>query len=180
METEMSRLQLVKRSLYAMRNGVVADTLRKAGCPHRIVFGLNLPQIADIAREFGPDNELADTLWADTALRESVLLAPMLYEREDYPEDKSRQMCSQLMWHEDADILCFKLLRYQPYAPQLAEWLCTADSPLMRYAGLRLYFNIVAQHPAEALAAAEAELRRPQPLALANMLAEEARFLMEE
>ena len=65
-------MQQVKRSLFAMRNGVVADSLRKAGCPHRIVFGVNLPQLNEIAAKYGPSEELAEALWADTALRESA------------------------------------------------------------------------------------------------------------
>jgi len=181
--TEFSDMQLLKRRLFAMRNGVVADALRKAGCPHRIIFGLNLPQLNEIASEMGKSAKFSDRLRADTALRESALLAPMLYPVAELTYDKAREMALTTMWHEDADILCFKLLRHTPFASQLAAELCKAPdtAPLARYTGLRLYFNIVAQYPAEALEAARRELSRPQPIStLASMLAEEAQFLLSE
>lgn len=172
-------MQRLKRRLFAMRNGVVADSLRRAGCPRRIVFGVNLPQLNEIAAEFGPSEELADALWADTPLRESALLAPMLYPAEKLSFDKARKACESIVWTEEADILCFKLLRKTDFAPELAEELSASEEPLRRYTGLRLWFNIVARYPAQALAAAEAELKRPQPIStLASMLAEEARFLL--
>ena len=48
-ETSFNEMQTVKRHFFALRNGVIADALRRAGSPFRIIFGLNLPQIAEIA-----------------------------------------------------------------------------------------------------------------------------------
>ena len=177
-ETQFSPMQQLKRRLFAMRNGIVADSLRRAGCPHRIVFGLNLPQLNEIAAEIGKSEELAEALWHDTALRESVLLAPMIFPAEKLTLDKARALAAGVMWHEDADILCFKLLRFAPFAAGLAAELCASTGRMARYTGLRLYFTIISRHAAEALAAAEAELARPDAIStLASMLAEEARFL---
>lgn len=61
----------IRQQFYTFRNGIIADTLRKAGDPHRIIFGLNLPQITDIARLIGLDASLARELWADTSCREA-------------------------------------------------------------------------------------------------------------
>ncbi len=178
--TRFSQMQQLKRRLFAMRNGVVADSLRRAGCPHRIIFGLNLPQLSEIAAEIGPSEELAGQLWNDTPLRESVLLAPMIYPADKLTFEKARELVGNVMWAEDADILCFKLLRKAPFAPSLAAELCSDSGRLARYTGLRLYFTIVGTCPSEALAASEAEMSRPDALsALASMLGEEARFLME-
>ena len=49
-----------------MRNGIVADTLRKAGSPYRIIFGLNLPQISEIARVTGCNHEWPKRFWPTT------------------------------------------------------------------------------------------------------------------
>lgn len=176
--TQFSPMQQLKRRLYAMRNGAVADTLRRSGCPYRLIFGVNLPQLGEIAAAFGPSEELAEALWRDTDLRESGLLAPMLYPVEKLTLERARTLAGAVRWSEDADILCFKLLRHADFAPQLAAELSAAAEPLSRYAGLRLWFNLVARYPSEALAAARAELGRPQPIAqLAAMLAEEAELL---
>lgn len=188
--SRFNTMQQLKRSLFALRNGVIADSLRKAGCPHKIVFGLNLPQLNEIAAQYGPSEELAEALWADTALRESALLAPMLYPKEKLTLDKARELCARVMWHEDADILCFKLLRDAPFAPELAKELVGCDvSRMARYTGLRLYLSMLAVMPpakakesplcSEALSAATSELERPDAIStLASMLKEEVSFLI--
>lgn len=159
-----------------MRNGIVADALRRGGCPYRLVYGVNLPQLNEIASSLGPSVELAEQLHSDGDLRESRLLANMVYPPTEFSISTARQWCDDLRWSEDADILCFKLLRKVDFAPELAEELCSADSTLKRYAGLRLWLNIVNKYPEKADKAAQAELDRlDSPLRqLASMLAEEA------
>lgn len=173
-------VKVLKQRLFAMRNGIVADALRKSWCPHKIIFGLNLPQLTEIAAEFEQSQELADHLFADQALRESVLIAPMLYPHEQLTLERARQLCYGVQWHEDADLLCFKLLKKTDFAEDLADELCKQKDSLLRYTGLRLWLNIVARDPARALLAAQAESENDAPLSmLASMLAEEAKFLLE-
>ena len=47
-------LQSIKKDFFVFRNGIVADTLRKAGMPHKVIFGLQIPQIAAIAKDLTP------------------------------------------------------------------------------------------------------------------------------
>ncbi len=175
-------MQVLKRRIYAMRNGVIADTLRNAGCPHRFIFGVNLPQLAEIAAETEHSVEFAEKLWADTASRESMMIAPMLYPIEALTLETARRWAAGVTWSEDADILCFKLLRHAPFAAELAAELCANDSSrLARYTGLRLYFCTISANSQSALQAAQTELQRPDALSgLASMLAEEARFILGE
>ena len=39
-------IKQIKHNFMAYRNGIVSDTLRKAGMPYNIIFGTQLPQIA--------------------------------------------------------------------------------------------------------------------------------------
>ena len=170
----------LKQRVYVMRNGVTADSLRAAGCPYRLIFGLNLPQLTEIAAQYGPSAELASELRRHPDLRENILLAPMLYPSELLTYDEASAWAEECRWTEDADILCFKLLRKTSFAARLAHDLCGRPDRLRRYTGLRLWMNIVAAHPAEARADAEAELTRPDSLtALPRMIIQEADFLSE-
>lgn len=172
-------LRTLRQEIYVMRNGILADSLRQSRCPYRLIFGLNLPQLTEIATRTGRRADLAMELWRDTSLREAALMAPMLYPPEELTMEFARERAAAVRWTEDADILCFKLLRHAPFAAQLAEELCDADAALSRYTGLRLLFCTVGQYPAEALKAAERELARPEPLStLAAMLRQEAEFLL--
>ncbi|MBD5363113.1 MAG: hypothetical protein HDR81_09945 [Bacteroides sp.] len=137
----------IKQQFFALRNGLLADTLRKqASLPHKLIFGLNIIQLRQLAAQIGKDKPLAEALWADSDCRESRLLAPMIQ-----PEP-------QLSWIEDvrtpeeADILCHASLRHHPRALELAQEKAHDPSPLMRYSALRLILNLLPTNP-EALKA---------------------------
>ena len=78
-------IQEIKKEFFAMRNGMLGDTLRKAGMPYAVIFGLNIPQLGEIARRAQEDtaerDALARELWADTKVRESRLLADARHRR---------------------------------------------------------------------------------------------------
>ena len=57
--TQFNKMQEVKHRLYAMRNGAVADYMRRMGAPYKIIFGVNLPHLSEIASETVPSQELA-------------------------------------------------------------------------------------------------------------------------
>ncbi len=180
MTTEYNQMQSVKRRFFAMRNGVIADTLRRGGSKFRIIFGLNLPQIIDIAREIGPDPQLAAQLWANSSTRESRLLAPMLMTPADYSEDQVLELCHDIIDIEEADIFCHRFLRHHDSAEAIAERLSSERNPMMRYVALRLMFNIVSRHPAKASEMAKRLSDSPAGFvrSLAARLLAEAQFLL--
>ena len=135
-EKTYSPMQTVKRGFFAMRNGVIADTLRKGGSPFRIIFGLNLPQIVDIAAQTGTNPSLAEDLWHNTTTRESMLLAPMLVAPDAFSKADALRWIADIPTAEVADVLCHRLLRHLPFAWELAEELCDADAFLTKAAGL--------------------------------------------
>ncbi len=128
----------------AYRNGIVSDTLRKAGMPYNIIFGLQLPQIAAIAREYGASDELADSLWKDSGVRESRLLACYLYDTENMTQEKALNIASTVQTAEEADILCFRLLHRLHFAESLLTRLLSSESPLISYCGKALQRNLEA------------------------------------
>lgn len=151
-EQKYNRMQTVKRRFFAMRNGIISDTLRKAGSPFHIIFGLNLPQLVEIAEETGKDPVLAAQLWANTTTRESMLLAPMLVDASAVTVAQAREWIAGIPCAEVSDILCHRLLRHISGAWELAESL--SDSPVGEwndYTALRLLFNLLGSDPQRAL-----------------------------
>lgn len=143
-DTAYNPMQAVKRRFFALRNGILADTLRKAGSPYRYIFGLNLPQLMELSREIGRDTALADQLHANSTARCSRLLAPMIHEREDMPREKALLWLQQVLSHEEADVLCNQLIRHQPYAMELVDELAVSNDELPQYTALRLLASIQA------------------------------------
>lgn len=138
-------IKKIKHQFMAYRNGIISDTLRKAGMPYNIIFGLQLPQLSAIAREIEPSMELAMELWSDKGVRESRLLACWVFPAESMSEEICIQLASSLQTKEEADILCFRLLRKLPFAETLALKLTACDSPLEIYCGEALRRNLDSQ-----------------------------------
>ena len=110
----------IKQQFFAFRNGILADALRKQG-PYEIIFGLQIPQIAEIARSLTPSMELARTLWEDSKVRESRLLATYLFPVEEIDLEKALSLSSEANTVEEADMLAFRLLKRLPFASSLLE-----------------------------------------------------------
>jgi len=177
---EFNQMQTIKRHMFALRNGIIADTLRKAGAGYKIIFGLNLPQVQEIASTLPSDASLAEELWADCRTRESRLLAPMVYPREEMDESIAQRWISQTTEIEEIDNLCHKLLRHLPFAWDLAVDLTEADDDRQRYCAMRLMWNLVGQRAKEILPLARKEAARECRLTkrVAEGLAEEAEFIL--
>lgn len=151
--TSYSRMQEMKRAIYAMRNGVVADALRSAGSPYRFIMGVNLPQLKEIAGRFGRDAALAAELRADTACRESQLMAPLVADPDAVDAVDAQKWLLGSTSREATDILCHALLRHRDDALDLARGSLSGDggSDDVCYAGLRLLWNLVAKYPVKCL-----------------------------
>lgn len=139
-------IQEIKKEFFALRNGLLGDTLRKAGMPYSVIFGLNVPQLGEIARralsDCAPETRkaLARELWADTKVRESRLLACWIFNPETVGIDEAKEMMASVQTREEADILAFRLLRHLPFAHKLA-----AETP-DTYAREALLRNLASQN----------------------------------
>ena len=137
-----NEIKTIKHDFMAFRNGIVADTLRKAGMHYNIIFGLQLPQISEISRKLQKDLRLAETLWNDSGVRESRLLACYLFPVSEIDEDKAFELATSVQTAEEADILSFRLLKYLPFASVLADRLDTGDNTPASYCGKALRRNL--------------------------------------
>lgn len=101
---------------------MVADSLKGLGDPHKLIFGLQIPQIAHIARSLSEElseeelRALADELWSERDCRESRLLAPYLLDGKNITRSKAEEMLDDCRSAEETDILVFRCLRYCPDA----------------------------------------------------------------
>ena len=77
--TKFNEMQTVKRRFFAMRNGAVADNMRRHGASYRIIFGLNLPQIVEIAAETPHSVDLAESLVTSTVAMERYVALRLMF-----------------------------------------------------------------------------------------------------
>lgn len=124
------------------RNGIVADSLRKAGMPYGIIFGLQLPQLRQIAAELRASLDettlinLASELHEERNVRESRILAMAIFPHTAFSEEIAVNWLTDLKSREEADLLPFLLLRHTPHIPRLLQEVAadTDLSDIQRYA----------------------------------------------
>lgn len=194
---EFNAMQKVKRRFFAMRNGDLAQQMTERGAQYRINFGLNLPQISEIARDFlpggrereelPPDFDMADfsrRLRDNTTTRESMLIAPMLFPVDALTMEEALTWACSVSTPEVADVLCLKLLRNFHAATALVEALLSESAQMSHYTALRLLLNLLQAgkiSPSAALSLMTVEESRPTPLTatLLRQLRDEIDFLAE-
>lgn len=136
---ESESLAEIRKQFFALRNGLIADTLRKGGLTQKYIFGLQLPQIKEIAMRYTPHNSaecvaMARELWKDSDCREARLLACHIMPIDEISEEEALAWTEDIKSREEADILAFRLLRHLPCAENLQQRLKGSDSSLLRYA----------------------------------------------
>ena len=186
MDTQNIISREIRKEFFAYRNGIVADTLRKAGDPHSIIMGCLLVDVQAIAQRQHDaigDAEalkaLAQALWNDTKSRECRLAAPMLYPARLMRLETAQQWCQSVETVEIADNLCHKLLRNIDEADALFRLLIAQDAPLVKYTGYRLLNNLLVLGKAKinaslkAIIDTEAEQAQPPLTSLLKDILEE-------
>lgn len=179
--TQFNDMQRLKRRFFAMRNGALAEQLRRAGAPYRIIFGLNLPQIAEIAADTPPSASLAERLWANRTTRESLLIAPMIYPVGAMQPVTAMRWALTADTPEVVDVLCHRLLRRLDFCFDIADELWQAPASINRYAALRLMLNRFPQQIDTLVERARQEAERQDPMtaSLCRQIIDEAEFFME-
>lgn len=174
-------MQTLKRRLFAMRNGALAENMRRQGAKYRIIFGVNLPQLIEIASETPKSVQLAQALWDNQTTRESMLIAPMLYPREKFDIEDARKWIATVPTAEVCDIFCHKLLRYMNYALQIVSEIKDSENEMKRYTAIRLLFNLLPKNLDYAYEVAKNEVGRKSQLTeqLCRMLIDEIEFLRD-
>ncbi len=128
----------IRKEFYAFRNGMIADTLRKGGLEQKYIFGLQLPQLKDIALRYAPEDkeeasELARALWSDKECREARLLACHIMPPDLTTKEEALQWAGDSLSREESDILAFRLLRHLSFAEEIAKELEASDKPIDHY-----------------------------------------------
>lgn len=141
------QLKDIKRMYRLYMNGIVSQSMRAKGAEYRVNFGLTVPLLRRLAEQIPPSLSIAQELWADRGVRESLLLAPMVCPVEEFTYELAHQWVDEMPNAEVADFCCKYLFARLAFAPQLAtEWI-VSDSDITVYTGYRLAHSLLEQEP---------------------------------
>ncbi len=132
------KIKAIKQRFRQTMNGIVSQNMRTHGVHYKINFGITLPLMKLIAGEQTPDARLAAALWDDKAVRESMMLAPMLYPVKEFTEETAERWAAEIPHTEIADICCKFLFCHTPFALTKALAWSQESEFIKQYTGFQL------------------------------------------
>lgn len=136
-ENVKEKLKRIKQSFRLMMNGPASQSMREKGLNYKINWGVPIPSLKQMAKEYGKDYDLAIELFKED-IRECKILATMIMPPEKFLPEIADIWMEQTISYEIAEQLAFNLMQYVDYAPVIAfEWIAS-DKPLYKLTGYHL------------------------------------------
>ncbi|MCD7936447.1 MAG: DNA alkylation repair protein [Tannerellaceae bacterium] len=143
--TYQETLKEIRGKLRRFMNGVVSESMRRNGIHYKLNFGVALPQIREIAKEYTPDKKLAEILWKEE-VRELKILGILLYPPAEFTLETARQWVAEIPYPEIAGQMSLYLLSQVPYAETAAvEWTGKPKSEFDTLTGFLLFSRLCTQ-----------------------------------
>ena len=116
-------------------NGAVVDSMREKGIEYALSYGVSIPTIRALARQYAPDDELARLLYQQQ-VRELQLAALSIASPESITADELPFWAKAVTTVEMAENVATVLIARTKVAEvAVREWLA-ADNALLRYAAM--------------------------------------------
>lgn len=136
-DTVKEKVKKIKQSFRLVMNGPASQSMRDKGLQYKLNWGVPIPTLKAMAKEYGKDYDLAIELFKED-IRECKILATMIMPPERMLPEIVDVWMEQTTQNEIAEQLAFNLLQYLEYAPVLAfEWIA-GDKPIYKLTGYHL------------------------------------------
>lgn len=125
----------IKREFFSLRNGVIADSLRKLYPPKTIIYGLNVPQFMEMSKRYPQNIDLGLELWEDANCRDSRLFSFYILSPTEINKDLAKEMIKNVRSIEEAEFLAFRILRHLPFSQEFLKELLQEkiEDPIISY-----------------------------------------------
>lgn len=131
----------IKKELRANMNGVASAAMRQTE-DYRLNWGIEVPRIQNIAKEFEPGRSLAQTLWKES-VRECRILACILMPSEDFDEEMADVWVDDIRTVEIAQYFCLFLMKRMGYASKIAFQWIASESVMRQICGYTLLCHVL-------------------------------------
>ena len=129
--------QLILSKIKRLRNGDIADAMKRTGIEYKMNWGVSLVILRQMAKEFKPDHILALKLW-NKQWRETFILATLLDEPDKVNEEQMDFWTKTFENNEIAELASTHLWVKSKFAfIKALEW-CRGKKHLVRFTGIHL------------------------------------------
>lgn len=131
------KLKAIKRSFFLRMDGTASRSMREKGLDYKINWGVSIPDLRQMATQYGKDYALAIALWKED-IRECKILATMIMPSEEMLPEIVELWMEQTPSQEIAEMAAFNLYQHLDYAPVMAFQWIASDNEMEQICGYNL------------------------------------------
>ena len=131
------KLKAIKRSFFLRMDGTASRSMREKGLDYKINWGVSIPDLRQMAAQYGKDYALAIALWKEN-IRECKILATMIMPPEEMLPEIVELWMEQTPSQEIAEMAAFNLYQHLDYAPVMAFQWIASDNEMEQICGYNL------------------------------------------
>lgn len=134
-------IRKIRTDLRLSMDGAVAASMRQMGVKFRMIFGVGVPRLKEIARKYEPSAALAERLWEED-VRELKILATLLYPLGELSEEVATRWAHDITNQEIREQACRNLFQEAPFAGTLADSWSADSHEAVRATGYWLFARL--------------------------------------
>lgn len=169
----------IRKKIRLLMNGEVSASMTRRGLTYKKNFGVDIPRIREISRNYKPKHDLAARLWA-LKIRETMILATLLQPVDKFSKKDAETWMLEVNHTELAEQISMNLFSKLPYALELALELINSDEMWNQIVGFMVVarvwksfseeqINIITNRSVELSTTAELHLYKSISLALSRL-----------
>jgi len=122
------KLREIKGRFRLMMNGVASQSMREKGICYKLNWGVGIPELKEMSKDYGKDLNLAIELWKED-IRECRILATLIMPADKMDADMTDAWVADVRNHEIAGIASMNLFQYVSKAKDFAfSWIASDDA----------------------------------------------------
>ncbi|MGL5913020.1 MAG: DNA alkylation repair protein [Bacteroidales bacterium] len=137
----MQELNTILAQLKALENPVNVLGMRRFGIAATNAFGVTMPQVRAIAKQYKNNTLLAKELWR-TNIHEARILAPIIASKGDFDEQTMDEWTYDFNSWDTCDQACGNLFRYLPFVHKKITEYAKSDLEFVRRTAFALLAGI--------------------------------------
>jgi 3-methyladenine DNA glycosylase AlkD len=134
-------LQKIRTDLRLSMNGVIASSMRSKGIDFRMIFGVEIPKLKQIAASYKSDKILAEALWEED-VREMKILATMLFPPDKLTKEAADRWVTGIVNQEIREQICKNLFQEVDFSDDLVREWARSDDESVRTTGYWLFARL--------------------------------------
>jgi len=162
----------IKRIIRGSMNGVTVESMEQKGIYYKENFGVALPRLREIAKNYNSNMQLATQLWF-LNIRESMIIGSLLVPINEMNTTTAIQWCKQIPTNELSEIVAMTLFSQLPNAMNFIEGTLNSTNDIVFLTAISTATRISEQLPDELIKAIALKINNSEQLsfALANTIA---------